>query len=110
MEESTRTSFEPHTPIEWEPPLRRFRRILDNVSYQTSIPVDEILCAQRGDKDACRARQIAMYLTKQAFGFSYPRVGRMFNRDHTSILLACRKINANPQDYPELEALGLKGN
>ena len=39
-----------------------------------------------------RPRQIAMYLARELTGASYPKLGRHFARDHTSVLYAWRAI------------------
>ena len=40
-----------------------------------------------------RARQIAMYTTRDLTELSYPQIGKGFgNRDHTTVMHACRKI------------------
>lgn len=39
-------------------------------------------------------RQVAMYLARELVGLSLPRIGAAFDRDHTTVLHACRKIEA----------------
>ncbi len=39
-------------------------------------------------------RQVAMYLCRAVGGLSLPRVGAAFGRDHTTVLHACRKVEA----------------
>lgn len=39
-----------------------------------------------------RPRQIAMYLAREMTNLSYPRIGRYFDRDHTTALHANRRI------------------
>ncbi len=39
-----------------------------------------------------RARQIAMYVTHVALGFSMNEIGRGFGRDRTTVLHACHRI------------------
>ena len=37
-------------------------------------------------------RQIAMYLLRNELGLSFPSIGRQFNRDHTTVIHACTKV------------------
>jgi chromosomal replication initiator protein len=39
-------------------------------------------------------RQVAMYLAREVGGLSLPRIGAAFGRDHTTVLHACRKVEA----------------
>lgn len=39
-----------------------------------------------------RARQIAMYVARKLSKLSYPAIGREFQRDHTSVLPAVKKV------------------
>lgn len=39
-------------------------------------------------------RQLLMYEMKVKFGLSYPAIGRMFNRDHSTVICAVRRISA----------------
>ena len=39
-----------------------------------------------------RPRQIAMYLAKQINSRSLPEIGRKFDRDHTTVMHAVRKV------------------
>jgi chromosomal replication initiator protein len=51
------------------------------------------------------ARHVAMYLCKQRLRCSFPELGRAFgNRDHTTVMSAVRKIEAQREDDPELPA------
>jgi chromosomal replication initiation ATPase DnaA len=44
------------------------------------------------------ARHVAMYLCKQRLKCSFPELGRAFgNRDHTTVMSAVRKIEAQRQ-------------
>lgn len=44
-------------------------------------------------------RQEAMAEVRKRLGWSYPRIGKLFGKDHTTVLWACRKhgIEVNPQ-------------
>lgn len=39
-----------------------------------------------------RPRQICMAAARARHGFSLPEIGAAFNRDHTTVLYACRKL------------------
>lgn len=62
------------------------------------ITLEEMLgkCRQ---KRLAVPRQEAMAAVRTRLGWSYPRIGRLFRKDHTTVLWACRKygIEANPQ-------------
>ena len=50
-------------------------------------------------------RAAAIYLTKQFTAHSYPVIGRHFgNRDHTTVMSAVRKIEAQRDTDPEVRA------
>ena len=64
-------------------------------------------------KSIAFARHVAMYLCKQRLKCSFPEIGRAFgNRDHTTVMSAVRKIEAqrdsDPQVRAHLEALEKK--
>lgn len=41
-----------------------------------------------------RPRQVAMWLAKQATPASFPAIGRAFRKDHTTVMQACRRVDA----------------
>ena len=52
------------------------------------------------------ARQVAMYVLKEATGLSLPEIGRLFSdKHHTTALHAIRKIAALREEDPELDRL-----
>lgn len=55
------------------------------------LTVDE-LRGRRGVKHIAQARQIAMYLCRELTDLSLPGIGRVFDRDHTTVMHAVRKI------------------
>jgi chromosomal replication initiator protein len=56
-------------------------------------------------KTVAFARHVAMYLCKQRLKCSFPELGRAFgNRDHTTVMSACRKIEAQREDDPNVRA------
>lgn len=61
------------------------------------ITLDEMLGRSKR-APIVKARQEAMAQVRMRLGYSYPRIGRLFKRDHTTALWACRKhgIEADP--------------
>ncbi len=56
-------------------------------------------------KSVAFARHVAMYLCKQRLKCSFPELGRAFgNRDHTTVMSAVRKIEAQRDTDPEVRA------
>ena len=55
--------------------------------------IDEVLLrGTQKNKGTAEARQIAMYLAKQLTSRSLPEIGRKFDRDHSTVLYAIRKV------------------
>jgi chromosomal replication initiator protein len=50
-------------------------------------------------------RQVAMYLARELCGLSLPRLGAAFARDHTTVLHACRKVEAGLVDDERLASM-----
>lgn len=46
-------------------------------------------------KPLVEARQIAMYATRKMTDLSFPEIGRNFDRDHTTVMHACKKIESH---------------
>lgn len=71
--------------------LRResVRCVVDAISKQTGVPSVRIVSVSR-NKEVVAARQWAFF-ELQAAGFSLTQMGRMFKKDHTTILHGIRK-------------------
>ncbi len=54
----------------------------------------EDLRSERRHKQLAHARQVAMYLARELTGASFPEIARRFNRDHSTVISGCRKIEA----------------
>jgi chromosomal replication initiator protein len=39
-----------------------------------------------------RARMVAMYLSRELTGWSYPAIARLFDRDHTTVMHAVNRV------------------
>jgi chromosomal replication initiation ATPase DnaA len=51
----------------------------------------EMLRQERRDKPTVAARHAAMRRIRRQLGWSYPRIGRLFNCDHIIVMHACEK-------------------
>ena len=75
------------------------RRIQETVCEYFSLSQKDLLGTRR-DQRIVRPRQVAMYLCKEITGASYPEIGTQFGgKDHTTVIHACRKIEANLEDH-----------
>jgi chromosomal replication initiator protein len=81
------------------------------VADRLGVSVDEMLSRTRRAAPVARARQLAMYLSRQLTDLSLPEIARAFNRsDHTTVMHAIRRVEertlADPALARTLEQLG----
>ncbi|MCX4244044.1 chromosomal replication initiator protein DnaA [Paraliomyxa miuraensis] len=63
------------------------------------------LKGQRRHKGIARPRMIAMYLSRELTGASFPEIGLRFGgKDHSTVINACRRMSSIQEDDPELRA------
>jgi chromosomal replication initiator protein len=68
--------------------------ILEATSKMFGIPVEEIIGKKR-QRPLVTARQVAMYVFREATDLSYPAIAREFGgRDHTTVIHAVEKISS----------------
>lgn len=102
MEVAERVVAELRHPV--EPKRIRIEDIQRVVCRYYNVTRGDLLSARR-TKDVVRPRQIAMYLCRKLTLRSLPEIGRRFgNRDHTTGLHACRKMEGLAQSNPEIAA------
>ncbi len=65
--------------------------VITEVSRYFNIPEEEITGKNRS-KDTVFPRQVAMYLTRDIVKTSYPDIGKIFGRDHSTVLHSVNKI------------------
>ncbi len=65
--------------------------IQKKVAEYFNISVKEMQSSRRA-RNVARPRQIAMFLAKQLTSRSLPEIGRKFDRDHTTVMHAVRKV------------------
>jgi hypothetical protein len=90
----------PETPFQYQTPARE---ALQAVSTRTCVPIADILGRNRRPPIAA-ARHEAVWRVRQATGWSLPRLGRFFKRDHTTVLHSLRKMEKHSARDPELFA------
>ncbi|HEY2412944.1 MAG TPA: helix-turn-helix domain-containing protein [Pirellulaceae bacterium] len=81
------------------------RRAVSLVAKHFALPVSDIRGKSRRQAIA-DARGVAMYLIRRLTALSYAEVGRLFsNRDHTTVLHACRKVEAQMSSDTDIRTL-----
>lgn len=85
---------------------------------QTDISIDAIIKAvannynlsfsdikgKKRTKNIMMARQIAMYIAREMTEYSTTELGAEFNKDHTTVMHACQKIEESIKNDPQLES------
>ena len=61
------------------------------------------LKSKKRHRNIALPRQVAMYISREFGGFSYPEIGSSFGgKDHSTAIHACRKIERTLNDDPEI--------
>ena len=77
--------------------------IIKEVGAYYDVSVADILSKKR-KKNIAYARQVAMFLTRELTGSSFPKIGEAFSgRDHTTIMHGCEKIEKELKDNTDLK-------
>ena len=77
--------------------------IQKTVAEYYKIRVSDIL-SKRRSRSVARPRQMAMALAKELTNHSLPEIGNLFGgKDHTTVLHACRKINALREESHDIK-------
>lgn len=74
--------------------------IIDLVAGYYSIPREHILGDYR-QSEYVAPRHVAMFLIREELQLSYPEIGMLFNRDHSTVLVACQKVLGEINKVPE---------
>ena len=69
-------------------------RIINAVSKKYGIPVEDLKSKKKTDSIA-NARHVAIYVVRKILGLSYPDIGKIFNRDHSTIVSSVNKVEIN---------------
>lgn len=75
--------------------------IIDEVEKYYHLPKGSLVAKKRSN-DIAYPRHIAMFLSREILDASYPQIGDEFNRDHSTVMNAVRKIRENLSGNTEL--------
>lgn len=64
---------------------------IDLAAMAWGVNPEEVLSVSRLQSVA-DARALAMWLIRRTLGYSYPELGRIFGRDHSTCITAVRKV------------------
>lgn len=78
--------------------VNRREAIETSVARVFAVPVDALRSTTRGRAHIALARQIAMYLAHVVCGLSLTEVGRIFDRDRTTVSHACALVEDRRDD------------
>lgn len=73
------------------PPAERFGGLLTAVAAEFGVLREEILGESRS-AHLVLPRQVAMALAQRLLGYSLPRIGRLLNRDHSTVHHGIRRV------------------
>ena len=69
-------------------------RIITAVSKKYGVPVEDIKSKKKTDNVA-NARHVAIYIIKKLLSLSYPSIGQIFDRDHSTVISSVNKVELN---------------
>ena len=68
-------------------------KVFSAVFNKYNISKEELIGSKR-NKDIAHARHIAIYLIREITEMSFPNLGRLFHRDHTTVMNSCELIHS----------------
>jgi hypothetical protein len=69
---------------------RRVDAVIRGVADRFELRPADLVSLGHGDRSMQLARHIAVYIAREETGASYPVLGQVFGRDHTTVLHSCR--------------------
>lgn len=79
-------------------------RILDVVCGYYEVPREDVLGTSRLG-ELIPPRHAAMFLVRQVLKLSYPEIGEIFHRDHTTVMAAEEKVHGELKTVPQTRAI-----
>ena len=86
-----------------EPVSDTITRIVACVARRFQVTTSDIMGMSR-KKEIKNARNVAMYVTREITQISFPQIGAIFNRDHSTVHSNIGMIESEMQSDPVLEA------
>lgn len=71
---------------------RRVDAVIREVADRYELRPGDLTSSSYGDRSVQLARHLAVYIAREETGASYPALGRVFGRDHTTVLHSCRLV------------------
>lgn len=75
--------------------------IIQGTANYYEVDIDELCHSASRRKELIKAKHIAMYSCKKLTRLSLGAVGRLFNRDHATVLHAIRSVEDQMTVYPD---------
>ena len=85
-----------------EPVSQTVERIISKVAASYGLTAADIKSSKR-TKDIAYARHICIYIIRTITDMSLPAIGRIFGRDHSTVMASIQVIENNKQKSPLLE-------
>jgi chromosomal replication initiator protein len=86
-------------------PRLSFERVMNSVAQHFGVNAQD-LRSERRHRAVSEPRQVAVYLSRKLLNASYPEIGRQFGgRDHSTIITACRTVEARLGTDGDFKAL-----
>ena len=80
--------------------------IIKTTANKLKVKISDILSDSR-EREISNARQICMYITREITDLSYPAIGKHFEKNHTTVLQACKRIRNTMDENAEMKQLVL---
>lgn len=90
--------------IDLAPEARRDEKILKAVCEQCGIEREKLMSVQR-DKNSIQARYIAYYLLQELAQMSLSQIGKMFGKDHSTVMNGLKRLHLQLSTDQQLAAL-----
>ncbi len=85
-----------------DPPEVTAKKIVETVSKKYGIAVDEIYGKKR-NKPISNARNISIYIIRKITSLSLISIGKLFDRDHTTVMSAVKSVEGEIKTNPLIE-------